>query len=91
VRELENRIKRAVIMAEGRRISAADMELSRDSQPEPLTPIKVARNEVERRVLVEALRRHRGNISRASRAVQISRPAFHELLLKHGIHADDYK
>jgi two-component system NtrC family response regulator len=91
VRELENRIRRAVIMVDGRRITAADLELSSDSQPQPLIPIKVARNETERRVLEEALRLYRGNISRAAKAIQISRPAFHELLLKHGISADDFK
>jgi len=91
IRELENRIKRAVIMAEGRRITAADLEL--DSQGLQATPtsLKVARNEAERRVLVEALQRHRGNISQAAKAVQISRPAFHELLTKHGLRADNFK
>jgi two-component system NtrC family response regulator len=91
VRELENRIKRAVIMAEGRRITAADLELTGEAGH--LTPVslKAARSEAERRVLVEALKRHRGNISSAARAVQISRPAFHELLAKHGIHADAFK
>ncbi len=91
VRELENRIKRAVIMAEGRRITAADLELTGEAiQAQPVS-LKGARNEVERRVLVDALQRYRGNISRAAKAVQISRPAFHELLAKHGIRADEFK
>ncbi len=91
VRELENRIKRAVIMAEGRRITAADLELvERELQPAPVS-LKVARNEAERRVLVEALKRCGGNVSRAAKLVQISRPAFHELLAKHRIHAEEFK
>ncbi len=53
--------------------------------------IKEARSEVERRILVDALKRYRGNISRAAKAIQISRPAFHELLAKHGIRADEFK
>ncbi len=91
VRELENRIKRAVIMAEGRAITAGDLELPSDVTRQPFVSMKDARNEVERRVLVEALKRYRGNISRAAKGVQISRPAFHELLAKHGIRADDFK
>ncbi len=91
VRELENRIKRAVVMAQGRRITAADLELTSEAQQAPPVSLKVARNEVERRVLMDALQRYRGNISRAAKAIQISRPAFHELLAKHGIRADDYK
>ncbi len=91
VRELENRIKRAVIMAEGRSITAADLELAREPSQQPTQSLKAARNEVERRLLVEALQRHQGNISRAARAVQLSRPAFHELLAKHSIRADEFK
>jgi two-component system NtrC family response regulator len=91
VRELENRIRRAVIMAEGRRITAADLELvDQEAQPAPVS-LKVARNEAERRVLLEALQRCRGNISRAAKLVQISRPAFHELLAKHEIRAEDFR
>ena len=91
VRELENRIKRAVIMAEGRRITAADLDLATDVEQSPPVSLKTARNEAERRLLIEALQRYRGNISRAAEAVQISRPAFHELLTKHDIHADEFK
>ncbi len=91
VRELENRIKRAVLMAEGHNITAADLELAGAVGHQPTVSIKAARNEVERKILVEALQRHQGNISRAAKAVQLSRPAFHELLAKHSIRADDFK
>jgi two-component system NtrC family response regulator len=91
VRELENRIKRAVIMAQGRRITPADLDLPAGPEPAPPVSLKTARNETERRLLVEALQRYRGNISRAAKAIQISRPAFHELLAKHEIRAEEYK
>ncbi len=88
VRELENRIKRAVIMAEGRRISAADLELGAASPPASL---KDARGDAERQLLIDALQRHQGNISRAARAIRISRPAFHRLLTKHALRAHEFK
>jgi two-component system NtrC family response regulator len=88
VRELENRIKRAVIMAEGRRITAADLELASAAPPASL---KAARDEVERRVVVETLQRCQGNISRAAEALRTSRPAFHRLLAKHALRAEDFK
>ena len=91
VRELENRIKRGVIMAEGRRITAVDLELAGEFPTQPLVSIKEARGEAERRILVDALKRYRGNISRAAKAIQISRPAFHELLTKHGIQPEEFK
>jgi two-component system NtrC family response regulator len=90
IRELENRIKRAVILAEGRRITAADLELDVQDVAAGVS-LKAARNDAERRVLVEAMQRHQGNISQAARAVQISRPAFHELLAKHGLRARSFK
>ncbi|MCU0918607.1 MAG: PEP-CTERM-box response regulator transcription factor [Planctomycetes bacterium] len=91
VRELENRIKRAVIMAQGRRITPSDLDLPPETQPVPPVSLKTARNETERRLLIEALQRYRGNISQAAKAIQISRPAFHELLAKHEIRAEDFK
>jgi two-component system NtrC family response regulator len=91
IRELENRIRRAVIMAEGRRVTAADLELVGEFPRQPMVSIKEARNEVERRVLMDALNRCQGNISRAAKAIQLSRPAFHELLAKHGIRVEDFK
>jgi len=91
IRELENRIKRAVIMAEGRRITAKDLELTGGSVQPSGVSLKEARNGIERRVLVGALQRYRGNISHAAKAVQISRPAFHEMLAKHGIRAEKFK
>jgi len=91
VRELENKIKRAVIMTQGRRIAPEDLDLPADVlQDKPLS-LKVARNEVERRLLVEALQRYHGNISQAAKAVQISRPAFHDLLAKHAIRLENLK
>jgi len=91
VRELENRIKRAVIMADGGTITAEDLELTEEVGHQPRVSLKAARNEVERHILLGALQRHRGNISRAAKAVQISRPAFHELLAKHRICAYQFK
>jgi two-component system, NtrC family, response regulator len=88
VRELENRIKRGVIMAEGRRITAADLELESATPPASL---KSARDDAERRVVVEALQRCQGNISRAAEALRTSRPAFHRLLAKHALRAEDFK
>jgi len=91
VRELENRIKRAVIMAQGRRIMPEDLDLPTVTDQKPPVSLKEARNETERRLLLEALQRYRGNISQAAKAIQISRPAFHELLDKHEIRAEEYK
>ena len=84
MRELENRIKRAVIMAEGKRVSAADLELESPSRTVNLN-LKEAREAVEREVVQRALRKHGGKIAPAAAEMGISRPTLYELMEKLGI------
>lgn len=89
VRELQNRVKRAVIMADGRKISAADLEL--DQGGEGSATLKDAREAVERELVEGSLRRHRGKIAGAAAELGISRPTFYELMEKLGIHRPGHK
>jgi two-component system NtrC family response regulator len=84
VRELQNRVHRAVIMADGPRISPAELELpvARDPQPAPL---RQARAHLERDLLVATLHHHHHNISAAARSLGISRPSLYELMARHGV------
>lgn len=90
VRELENRVQRAVILATDAYIRPDDLELS-----EPTTPstrsLQDVRDDAERTLIVEALTRNAGNISRAAKDIEVSRPTFHDLLRKHGIDAHQYR
>jgi two-component system NtrC family response regulator len=83
IREMENRIKRAVIMAEGRLISPADLELS------PAVPqtssLRAAKEKTEREVVIAALMKHNGNITRAAAELGLSRQALHEIITKRAI------
>jgi two-component system NtrC family response regulator len=86
VRELQNRVKRAAIMTEDKRISAADLELSHVLNPTAApTSLREAREQVERELVTKALRRCGGNVSNAAAELGISRPAFYELLAKLGV------
>ena len=85
VRELENKIKRAIIMARGRVVTPADLELPSPSTERSILSLRMARHEVERKTLIAALQRHRGNISRAASEIGVSRPTFHGLLHKHNL------
>ncbi|HYG22468.1 MAG TPA: PEP-CTERM-box response regulator transcription factor [Verrucomicrobiae bacterium] len=85
VRELENRVKRAVIMAEGRYVGPTDLELIDDAAPTTGLTLKQARENAEREVVLAAMQRSGGKISRAAEELGISRPTLYELLEKLGI------
>ena len=81
VRELQNRIQRAVIMADGKRIQVSDMELSAAAAP----TLKEARETLEREMIQRALETHAGKITAAAKDLGVSRPTFYELMDKLGI------
>jgi two-component system NtrC family response regulator len=85
VRELQNRVQRSVIMADGKRVTACDMELTDALDGLPPQTLKEARESVERDLVQEALRRHGGKISSAALELGISRPTLYELMEKLGI------
>jgi two-component system NtrC family response regulator len=85
VRELENRIKRAVVMAERRLIDAADLELVPPNEDLPDLDIRSARLRAERDVIQEALVRSNNTLSVAARLLGISRPTLYGLLEAHGL------
>ncbi len=88
IRELENRVKRAVIMADGKRISAADLELDQLANAEQMMTLKEARENVEREMILQVLQRHSGKISSAAQELGISRPTLYELMEKLGINRE---
>ena len=90
IRELQNAIQRATILARGRAIEPSDLGIPPLAAP-PRTSLREARNRVERQVVVDALIRPRGNISRAATELGISRPALHDLLDKHRIDSKELR
>jgi two-component system, NtrC family, response regulator len=86
VRELQNRVARAVIMADASHVTAADLELSEAAAAAPFSrTLKEAREMVERELIDSALRRHNNKIAPAAQELGISRPTFYELMEKLGM------
>jgi two-component system NtrC family response regulator len=83
VRELANRIKRAVIMSEGRQITAEEMELEGGVQ-EPLPfNLREVREKAESHALLRTLNHANGNVSIAANLLGITRPTFYALAKKY--------
>jgi two-component system NtrC family response regulator len=88
VREMENKIKGAVIMAEGRHITAADLGLAADGEQTPSLNLREVRKEAESRAINSALAYAAGNISKAAQLLGITRPTLYDMLDKYAIQYD---
>jgi two-component system NtrC family response regulator len=90
VRELENRIKGAVIMAEGAVVTAADLGLEDPGDDPEYLNLRMARQRAEAQAVRQALAVAKGNLSRASELLGVTRPTLYDLLGKHSIDAAQF-
>ena len=85
VREIESRVKRAVIMAESSLITIEDLELAApDEESTPLN-LKQVRREAERKAILRALNHADSNISETAKNLGITRPTLYSLMEKYDI------
>jgi transcriptional regulator with GAF, ATPase, and Fis domain len=70
VRQLENRIKKAIVLADKTLIGPDDLDLGSD-QHRAIVSLAQAREEFTRRYILEVLERHGGNRTRAARALGV--------------------
>ncbi|MFN2350065.1 MAG: helix-turn-helix domain-containing protein, partial [Thioalkalivibrio sp.] len=85
VREMENRIKRAVIMADANQVTAEDLELSPEGEDPMMLNLRQVRDEAEGRAVRRAMQMVDGNISRAAELLGVSRPTLYDLMKKHDL------
>jgi DNA-binding NtrC family response regulator len=84
VRELANRVRRGLVIAEGRQIEAEDIGLDRVIKlPAVLDTLEEYKLKAERQAVSDALLQYSQNLSQAARALGISRPTLYRLLHKH--------
>jgi two-component system NtrC family response regulator len=87
IRELENCIKRAVIMADGNQITAQDIGLNvttEDSMDVSLD-LRAVRENAEKNAIIAALGRVNGNIVKAAELLGVSRPTLYDLMYRLGL------
>lgn len=85
IRELENCIKRAVIMADGPLIGASDLALEPGTAGPEMLNLRQVRDEAERNTVIKVLSRVNGNIAEAASLLGISRPTLYDLMNRHAL------
>jgi two-component system NtrC family response regulator len=85
IRELENRISGAVIMAEGKHITVEDLGLPTRGDDVTWLNLREVRQRAERDAIRQALAVSAGNLSRTAELLGITRPTLYDLLEKNQI------
>jgi two-component system nitrogen regulation response regulator NtrX len=91
VRELRNLIERLMILCPDAEIGVAHLpaEFRRDNGAlPPGAPLRDARDDFERRYILAALKRHRGNVKRTAEALDLERSHLYRKLRSYGIEVE---
>ena len=85
VREVMNRVRRAIVMCDKRIISPQDLGLNAATVCGRVLTLDRAREEAERVAILASLKQTRRNVSRAARLLGVSRVTLYRLMDKHSI------
>ena len=89
IRELENKIKRAVIMTDDTNITFDELELEKSIDVSMPFNLKEVRDAAETLAIKRALTHSNNNISNTARLLGITRPTLYTLFEKYGIHVNE--
>ncbi len=85
VREMENVIRRAVIMADGPRVTPEDLGLDAPPEDNEVLPLRDVRDTAEKEAVIRAMGRCNGNIAHAADLLGVTRPTLYNLLDKYDL------
>jgi len=80
VREMQNVIKRAVIMADGAQITLQDLALKSDIEEAVPINLRQVREYAERKAILRAMARANDNITQAADLLGVTRPTLYDLM-----------
>jgi len=86
VREMENTLKRAVIMADGAQITCEDLGMNPvHAEDEHPLNLRQVRDAAERHAVTRAIARSNGNVAQAAELLGVSRPTLYDLMGRFGL------
>ncbi|GAB5556998.1 MAG: sigma-54 dependent transcriptional regulator [Schleiferiaceae bacterium] len=85
IRELEHTVERLAILSEGEIIMEDLVQLKREESPEEEAQHTLNLEEMESYLIDKAIRKHRGNISKAAADLGLTRAALYRRMEKHGL------
>jgi DNA-binding NtrC family response regulator len=85
VRELMGRVRRAIVMCEGRSVTARDLGLEDLAPHEHILTLEQARHQADISAIQTALARHRNRLTDAARDLGVSRVTLYRLLERYQI------
>lgn len=85
IRELEHAIERAIILADGNKLTSQDFLLNTNRVASQDDEDILNLSEMEKRLILKALDKHNGNVTRAAKELGIDRLALYRRLQKYGL------
>jgi two-component system, NtrC family, nitrogen regulation response regulator NtrX len=88
IRELRNAVERALILAPGKVVTAADVDRLLPADLGPKQSLENFRSEAEKGFLVQKLREHDWNITETARSLQIPRSNLYKKIERYGLNRE---
>ena len=89
IREVENKIKRAVVLAENNMIQAEDLDIVPIKQKPSVLNLKEARKAAEVEAIHSALELSKYNISAAAKLLGVTRPTLYDMMRKYNLNTEN--